>query len=67
MPKHWRQWIQTISTWTHALCGMRRYEAYLEHQRIHHPTATPMSREAFFNEALKAKYGVTTGKITRCC
>lgn len=52
---------------TDALCGMRNYENYLQHQREHHPDTPPLSREQFFKEALDAKYGQQKGKITRCC
>lgn len=44
--------------------GVPDYEAYLAHVRVRHPGQPPMSRQAFFNERMQARYG--RGRA-RCC
>lgn len=44
--------------------GVPDYDAYLAHMRLLHPRQPAMSREAFFNERMQARYGRGRG---RCC
>ncbi len=46
------------------MIGVPDYESYVAHCRKHHPERTPMSREEFFRNRLKARYD--SGR-TGCC
>jgi uncharacterized short protein YbdD (DUF466 family) len=35
--------------------------------QLTHPEQAPMSYEAFFRERQDARYGVGTGRMSRCC
>lgn len=61
----------------HALAQLRRtarlmvgvpdYEAYVAHRQKDHPGEPVMSYAEFFRERQNSRYGVGTGKISRCC
>ena len=46
------------------MIGVPDYDAYLRHQRAHHPEAAPLDYGAFFARAQAARYRGTGG---RCC
>jgi uncharacterized short protein YbdD (DUF466 family) len=46
------------------IVGVPDYDVYLAHMRRAHPEKTPMSREAFFEERMQARYG---RGASRCC
>lgn len=47
-----------------AWAGVPDYDAYLTHQRRHHPDEVPLDRVAFLREREAARYG--RGR-SRCC
>jgi uncharacterized short protein YbdD (DUF466 family) len=56
--------IATILAKLRTIIGVPDYDRYVEHCRIHHPDATPMTRDQFVNDCMQRKYQ-TPG--TRCC
>jgi uncharacterized short protein YbdD (DUF466 family) len=44
--------------------GVPDYERYLEHMRLKHPDATPLTRDQFARERMDRRYS-TPG--SRCC
>lgn len=46
------------------IVGVPDYDTYLAHMRRAHPQATPMTREEFFGERMRARYG---RGASRCC
>jgi uncharacterized short protein YbdD (DUF466 family) len=56
----WRLLLRTAR----AFCGLRDYEAYLAHCRLHHPERVPPSRAQFHREREAARYA--RGR-SRCC
>ncbi|MFO1113933.1 MAG: YbdD/YjiX family protein [Rhodospirillales bacterium] len=61
-----RQWLSMLVKGSRQVCGIPDYQAYLAHQRRHHPEQPLLSYEAFFRERIDARYGGRNGKI-RCC
>lgn len=61
-----RQWLSVLVQGGRQVCGIPDYQAYLAHQRRHHPEQPLLSYEAFFRERIDARYGGRNGKI-RCC
>lgn len=55
-----RGWSQTARL----MVGQPDYEAYLRHFSEAHPELEPLSRRAFFDNRMKARYGQGGG---RCC
>jgi len=49
------------------MVGQPDYGAYVAHMKATHPEQAPMSYEAFFRERQDARYGVGTGRMSRCC
>lgn len=60
------QWLSVVVQGGRQMCGIPDYQAYLAHQRRHHPEQPLLSYEAFFRERIDARYGGRNGKI-RCC
>lgn len=56
-------WALVVQT-ARLIVGVPDYETYLAHMRRTHPQATPMTREAFFEERMRARYG---RGASRCC
>ncbi len=56
----WRLIVQTARL----VVGVPDYDVYLAHMRHRHPQTAPMTREAFFNERMQARYG---RGASRCC
>jgi uncharacterized short protein YbdD (DUF466 family) len=46
------------------IIGVPDYARYIAHQRAKHPDATPLSREEFARERVRARY---EGTGSRCC
>ena len=46
-------------------CGAPDYEAYLAHERAHHPERAPLGRAEFFRRRQEARYGADGPP--RCC
>jgi len=47
-----------------AIIGVPDYERYVEHCRLHHADALPMTRDEFARDVLERKY---SRPGTRCC
>ena len=56
--------ISRLSRALRAIIGVPDYARYLAHQRSRHPDATPLSREEFVRERVRARY---EGTGSRCC
>ena len=56
--------IARISHAVRTILGVPDYARYLVHQRAKHPDATPLSREEFVRERVRARY---EGTGSRCC
>lgn len=56
-------WPRAVQT-ARLCCGVPDYEAYVKHQREHHPEREVSSYETFFRERQVARYKGTGG---RCC
>jgi uncharacterized short protein YbdD (DUF466 family) len=56
-------WALAVQT-ARLIVGVPDYETYLTHMRRTHPDSMPMSREEFFGERMKARYG---RGASRCC
>jgi len=59
-----RSLLARVAETARLACGLPSYEAYVEHQRTHHPERTPMSRGEFFRERQAARY---RRGASRCC
>ena len=46
------------------IIGVPDYDRYVEHYRVHHPDAQPMTRDQFATDLLERKY---SRPGTRCC
>jgi len=69
-----RAWIASASEFlrrvrqtANLMVGIPDYDAYLAHRRAHHPHELPLTREEFVRNRTDSRYGVGTGKMTRCC
>lgn len=49
------------------MVGVPDYEAYVAHRARQHPGEPVMSYQDFFRERQASRYGLTGGKISRCC
>jgi uncharacterized short protein YbdD (DUF466 family) len=49
------------------MVGQPDYATYLAHMALNHPDTEPMTYEAFFRERQDARFGVGTGRMSRCC
>jgi uncharacterized short protein YbdD (DUF466 family) len=56
-------WALVVQT-ARLIVGVPDYDTYLAHMRRMHPEATPMTREEFFGERMRARYG---RGASRCC
>ncbi|MFZ5844833.1 MAG: CstA-like transporter-associated (seleno)protein [Pseudomonadota bacterium] len=56
---HWREALDR-------LLGLPNYERYLAHMQHTHPEQTPLSRQAFYDEAQRARYE-SGAERPRCC
>ncbi|MCC7248035.1 MAG: YbdD/YjiX family protein [Lysobacter sp.] len=56
-------WALVVQT-ARLIVGVPDYDTYLAHMRRTHPETTPMTREAFFGERMRARYG---RGASRCC
>ena len=59
--------FQSIAQTARLMVGVPDYQAYVAHRQTSHPGEPIMSYEAFFVERQASRYGVGSGKITRCC
>lgn len=53
----WRAWWRRLREGGALLVGVPDYERYLAHMREAHPELTPLSRAAFVQERMQARYG----------
>jgi len=60
-----RKFYQKSDRLINLLVGMPSYDKYIEHMKTKHPDQPIMTRKAFFNEALEARYSGVGG--LRCC
>ena len=58
-----RAWM-AVRWWIRGVTGEAKYDAYLAHQRAHHPDAEPLSERAFWR-AEYARQEANPG--SRCC
>lgn len=49
------------------MVGLPDYGAYVAHRRQLHPGEAIMSEVAFFRERQDSRYGVSSGRINKCC
>ena len=49
------------------MVGVPDYDDYVAHRHKDHPGEPVMSYAEFFRERQNSRYGVGTGKISRCC
>lgn len=49
------------------MVGQPDYGSYLRHMAATHPDQAPMNFEEFFRNRQDARFGVGTGRMTRCC
>jgi uncharacterized short protein YbdD (DUF466 family) len=49
------------------MVGVPDYDAYLAHRRSHHPHEPVLTRPEFVRNRTDSRYGVGTGRMTRCC
>jgi uncharacterized short protein YbdD (DUF466 family) len=49
------------------MVGLPDYGTYLRHMQAEHPGKPCMDYEAFVRERQNARYGVGSGRISRCC
>lgn len=59
--------LRSIAQTARLMVGVPDYEKYVEHRQTSHPGEPIMSYEAFFVERQANRYGVGSGKISRCC
>ena len=55
-----RAWVADLRR----VVGMPDYQAYVEHQRLHHPESPIPSEREFFTRYTESRY---SGGPTRCC
>jgi uncharacterized short protein YbdD (DUF466 family) len=56
--------LRRVAVVIRRVIGVPDYEAYLAHCRLRHPDVTPLAREAFTREQLRARYEKPGA---RCC
>jgi uncharacterized short protein YbdD (DUF466 family) len=49
------------------MVGLPDYGAYVARRRLVHPGEMVMSETAFFRERQDNRYGVSAGRVSRCC
>jgi uncharacterized short protein YbdD (DUF466 family) len=59
-----RENVRAIARVIRQIIGVPDYERYVAHLRVAHPGCTPVSREAFMQERLAARYDRPG---SRCC
>jgi uncharacterized short protein YbdD (DUF466 family) len=77
-PTIWQPWIASASEFlrrarrtakqaANLMVGVPDYDAYLAHRRSHHPNEPILTRPEFVRNRMDSRYGVGTGRMTRCC
>lgn len=59
-----RTTLERVAATVRRIIGAPDYEAYVEHQRAHHPGCEVLSEEEFVTERLAARYQQPG---SRCC
>lgn len=59
-----KEFLRNIAVIVRRVIGAPDYNAYLEHVRLRHPGAVPLSRDAFVRDRLTARY---SRPGARCC
>jgi len=61
------EFLRRLRETANLMVGVPDYDAYLAHRRAQHPQEPALTREEFVRNRTDSRYGVGTGKITRCC
>lgn len=67
LPNRLRTFLSRLQETGRLMVGIPDYEAYVQHQRTHHPDSPVMTYEEFFRERQNSRYAGAGGKISRCC
>lgn len=78
LPTMWLRWVasalellrrtgRAAKQVANLMVGVPDYGAYLAHRRSHHPHEPVLTRAEFVKNRMDSRYGVGSGRMTRCC
>ena len=59
--------LRRVRVTANMMVGVPDYDVYVAHRHAHHPQEPVLTREEFVRNRTNSRYGVETGKMTRCC